>query len=98
MVKVEVVETLDAVAAWAVASLAADMAAAIRAYGGATWVAAGGSTPAAAYRVLAESHDNGIAWNNVRILMGHERCVPPGHPDSNWGQPGCTAVEANFDH
>ena len=86
MANVEVGETREAVAAWAAASLTADIAAAVRAFGEGVWVAAGGSTPAAAYRMLAVRHADGIAWNNLRILMGDERCVPPDHPDSNWGQ------------
>ena len=55
----------------------------------------GGGTPAAAYRRLA-AHDlrTGVEWDRVRVAMGDERCVPAGHPDSNWGQ----AAAALLDH
>jgi 6-phosphogluconolactonase len=36
--------------------------------------------------VLAESYADTIAWDDVRILIGGERCVAPDHPDPNWGQ------------
>ncbi|HEX2375571.1 MAG TPA: 6-phosphogluconolactonase, partial [Actinomycetota bacterium] len=61
----------------------------------ATWVLTGGGTPAAAYRRLA-AHDlrAGVEWDRIRVAMGDERCVPPDHPDSNWGQ----AAAALLDH
>ena len=73
----------------------ADLEAAVEAHGTATWVLTGGGTPAAAYRRLA-AHDlrTGIEWDRVRVAMGDERCVPVGHPDSNWGQ----AAAALLDH
>jgi 6-phosphogluconolactonase len=86
MTTVEVLETPQAVAEAAAAALAFDVTAAVRAHGDAVWVAAGGSSAAAAYRVLAESYADAIAWDDVLILIGDERCVPPDHPDSNWGQ------------
>ena len=73
----------------------ADLEAAVEAHGTATWVLAGGGTPAAAYRRLA-AHDlrAGVEWDRVRVAMGDERCVPVTHPDSNWGQ----AAAALLDH
>jgi 6-phosphogluconolactonase len=73
----------------------ADLEAAVEAHGSATWVLAGGGTPAAAYRRLA-AHDlrTGVEWDRVRVAMGDERCVPVDHPDSNWGQ----AAAALLDH
>ena len=73
----------------------ADLEAAVEAHGTATWVLTGGGTPAAAYRRLA-AHDlrTGVEWDRVRVAMGDERCVPPDHPDSNWGQ----AAAALLDH
>jgi 6-phosphogluconolactonase len=67
----------------------------VEAHGSATWVLAGGGTPAAAYRRLA-AHDlrTGVEWDRVRVAMGDERCVPVDHPDSNWGQ----AAAALLDH
>jgi 6-phosphogluconolactonase len=73
----------------------ADLEAAAEAHGTATWVLAGGATPAAAYRRLA-GHElrAGVEWDRVRVAMGDERCVPPDHPDSNWG----LAAAALLDH
>jgi 6-phosphogluconolactonase len=73
----------------------ADLAAAVEAHGTATWVLAGGGTPAAAYRRLAAPDLRaGVEWDLVRVAMGDERCVPPDHPDSNWG----LAAAALLDH
>jgi 6-phosphogluconolactonase len=73
----------------------ADLEAAVEAHGSATWVLTGGGTPEAAYRRLA-AHDlrAGVEWDRVRVAMGDERCVPPDHPDSNWGR----AAAALLDH
>jgi 6-phosphogluconolactonase len=47
---------------------------------------AGGSTPKAAYALLAEepfrSH---VPWNGVRFFFSDERCVGPDDPESNFG-------------
>jgi 6-phosphogluconolactonase len=42
---------------------------------------AGGSTPRQLYARLAAAQ---IDWESVHIFWGDERCVPPGHPDSNF--------------
>jgi 6-phosphogluconolactonase len=42
----------------------------------------GGSTPRAAYTLLAGRDD--IPWDCVEIFFGDERLVPPDHPDSNY--------------
>ncbi|QMU95915.1 6-phosphogluconolactonase [Microbacterium esteraromaticum] len=54
--------------------------------GSATWVLAGGSSPAAAYRIIAAEHSDALDWARVSVLMGDERVVPHDHADSNWGQ------------
>jgi 6-phosphogluconolactonase len=59
---------------------------AVRSHGEATWVLAGGTSPMAAYGILAKTYANAIDWSKVTVLMGDERCVPLTHPDSNWGQ------------
>ena len=41
---------------------------------------AGGTTPAAAYRLLGQEH---LAWNRVDVLLGDERWVGPQDPSSN---------------
>ncbi|MBV8150037.1 MAG: 6-phosphogluconolactonase [Candidatus Eremiobacteraeota bacterium] len=47
---------------------------------------AGGSTPKAAFDLLAAMPlRERVAWKNVRFYFGDERCVPPDHADSNYG-------------
>ncbi len=55
---------------------------------------AGGSTPAACYRLLANERRADVDWARVEIFFGDERCVPPDHADSNYGM----ARRALFDH
>jgi 6-phosphogluconolactonase len=46
---------------------------------------AGGSTPSAAYRRLAEPPlAEQMPWDRTLVFFGDERCVPPDHPDSNY--------------
>ena len=45
----------------------------------------GGSTPRAAYALLAASEFvSRVEWARVHVFWGDERCVPPEHPDSNF--------------
>jgi 6-phosphogluconolactonase len=58
-------------------------------------VLAGGSTPQAAYRLFAKlDPDSRIDWHGVHFFFSDERCVPPGHPDSNYAM----ARRLLFDH
>jgi 6-phosphogluconolactonase len=93
--RVKVVDGPGELAEAAARAAVADLEAAVEAHGTATWVLAGGGTPATAYRRLA-AHDlrTGVEWDRVRVAMGDERCVPVDHPDSNWGQ----AAAALLDH
>ena len=45
---------------------------------------AGGSTPKAAYEVLARDYANELDWSRVHVSFGDERTVPPDHEDSNY--------------
>jgi 6-phosphogluconolactonase len=45
----------------------------------------GGSTPKALYQLLAaEPYVSQIRWQVVEVYFGDERCVPPGHAESNY--------------
>ena len=50
--------------------------------GRASVMLAGGSTPRAVYRHLAQTQ--GLPWDKVEIYFGDERAVPPGDPQSNY--------------
>lgn len=46
----------------------------------------GGSTPKALYARLAVNPGaHPVDWRRVQLFFGDERCVPPQHPDSNFG-------------
>ncbi len=45
---------------------------------------AGGSTPRGLYRVLAADYADRLDWSRIHLAWGDERCVPPGHPQSNY--------------
>jgi 6-phosphogluconolactonase len=51
------------------------------------WALSGGGTPRSTYRLLAgkEFHET-VPWSNVHLFWADERCVPPGHVESNFGQ------------
>ena len=56
---------------------------------------AGGSTPKAAYALLAtREYATRVDWSRVHIFWGDERCVPPDHANSNYRM----AREALLDH
>lgn len=69
-------------------------AAAIEERGRFTVALAGGSTPKAAYALLARDHAEEVDWSRVHVFFGDERSVPPGHEDSNYRM----AKEALLDH
>ena len=46
----------------------------------------GGSTPKALYSLLAgQTFQPLVPWPRVYFFWGDERCVPPDHPESNYG-------------
>ncbi len=55
---------------------------------------AGGSTPKAAYGLLARDFAKTIDWERVHVFFGDERSVPPDHEGSNYRM----AREALLDH
>jgi 6-phosphogluconolactonase len=52
----------------------------------------GGTTPAAAYRLLNREH---LPWNRVDVVLGDERWVPPSDPASNAGMLAQTLLAAD---
>ncbi len=51
-----------------------------------TLVLTGGKTPKPVYELLSEApYSNRIDWRRVHFFWGDERCVPPDHPESNFG-------------
>jgi 6-phosphogluconolactonase len=48
----------------------------------------GGSTPLPVYKRLAKL---ALPWNNLHLFWGDERCVPPDHQNSNFGN-ACRAL------
>jgi 6-phosphogluconolactonase len=59
---------------------------AIGARGRFAWALAGGSTPRRLYSLLSSAPYTGrVDWDRVYFFWGDERCVPPDHPDSNYG-------------
>ena len=50
------------------------------------WVLTGGSTVEPVYARLADPPlRDCLAWDRVEVFFTDERCVPPDHPDSNFG-------------
>jgi len=76
---IEVLADPAAVAARAVEVIAGDLAACAAPF---RLVLSGGSTPRAAYDLLAARSD--LRWNCVELFFGDERFVPPEHKDSNY--------------
>lgn len=44
----------------------------------------GGSTPLRLYEILGSTLRKDIPWDRTEIFWADERCVPPGHKDSNY--------------
>ena len=53
----------------------------------------GGSTPKRLFQVLAERGRKFLPWERVELWWGDERCVPPDHPDSNYGMTRATLID-----
>ena len=70
---------------------------AVAASGRARMAISGGSTPKAAFALLADPRQPWRArmpWERIDLWWVDERCVPPDHPDSNYGM----TREAMLDH
>jgi len=77
------------------ARAAADqLAAIVHATDGTCHVAlSGGSTPKKLFQILAQRGKSFLPWNRVELWWGDERCVPPDHPDSNYGMARATLID-----
>lgn len=85
MARIEVSRDPAALARAVARHIVACTAAAIAARGRCVLALAGGSTPRAAYGVLASGEFvHRIEWPRVHVLWGDERCVPPDDPRSNY--------------
>ncbi|MGH3145166.1 MAG: 6-phosphogluconolactonase [Rubrobacter sp.] len=91
---VSVYENPEQLAAGAARDFAARAAEAVEERGRFAAVLAGGSTPKAAYELLARDYAEAIDWGRVHVFFGDERSVPPDHEDSNYRM----AREALLDH
>jgi len=80
MVKIEVLDTADAVAAAAAAAIAEDARRAAAARGRFVMAVSGGHTPWAMLRELAKEN---VPWNAVHVFQVDERIAPAGDPDRN---------------
>jgi len=45
----------------------------------------GGNTPKLLFDLLVNEYEDKIPWHFVRLFWVDERCVPPTHPESNFG-------------
>lgn len=54
----------------------------------------GGVTPKTLYACLAQNpYRSEIPWDKLRVFWGDERCVPPDHPESNYGMAQQTLLQ-----
>jgi 6-phosphogluconolactonase len=77
----------DALAALAAQHFVEMTEAAVAARGRARIAISGGSTPKAAFKLLADPAQpwlKRMPWQKLEIFWVDERCVPPDHPDSNY--------------
>ena len=58
---------------------------AVASRGAARVAISGGSTPETLFVLLAAEYAGKIAWEKLQIFWVDERCVPPDHPESNYG-------------
>lgn len=49
------------------------------------WVISGGRTPIPLFHLLAGRRRREVPWRRTEVFFADERCVPPDHPDSNFG-------------
>ena len=84
---VRVFSTLDGLYQAAADHFAGIVTQAVQARGEAYVTLSGGGTPQKLYQLLArQPYQTAIPWDAIHFYWGDERCVPPDHPESNFGQ------------
>jgi 6-phosphogluconolactonase len=87
MPKLLIFNTGDELSAAAAKQFGEVVTAAVAARGAACVALSGGGTPLAMYRLLArQPYRDSLPWGRIHFFWGDERCVPPGDPESNFGQ------------
>lgn len=92
MREVHVFDGLSALHAAAAERITVAASRSIAARGRFLLVLAGGSTPLDVYARLASRAVSRIDWQRVDIFWGDERCVPPDHDESNYGNAAATLL------
>lgn len=54
----------------------------------------GGSTPALMFKLWADEFGPTTPWERIRLFWVDERCVPPTHPESNYGMTRSTLLDS----
>lgn len=67
---------------------------AIAARGQFAWALSGGSTPQPVFELLASRFAHALDWRRVQFYWSDERCVPPDHPESNYGMARAALLDA----
>ncbi len=84
--KIQVYDTKEKLAEAATNLIIGTIDDAVQNHGRCAIALAGGNTPRAIYRLLAdEQFKSRIDWNALHLFWGDERTVPPDHPESNFG-------------
>jgi 6-phosphogluconolactonase len=84
--KVHIYNSLAELATATANRLASNLQLTVQQRGVCNIVLSGGNTPHDVYSLLASTTFRAsIDWKRVNIFFGDERCVPPEHPDSNYG-------------
>lgn len=78
---IRVFPDLDALAEGAAHLFAGTASSVVEREGAFAVALSGGSTPTKLYQRLAEKP--GLPWSDIQVFWGDERCVPPGHQQSN---------------
>jgi 6-phosphogluconolactonase len=82
MLQIKVLQDSDALAIHAANKFSELAENAISALGRFVVALSGGSTPKRMFQQLATKH---LDWRHIHLFWVDERCVPPEHPDSNYG-------------